>query len=150
MTRAALLAIDLGTSAAKVLLVDAESGLPLALARRSTGAERSAERGAAEQDPVEWWRAISAATREAVSTAERRFGRIEARAISMCGHGPTLVPVRDDGTSVAPAVLWRDERSADDAAALAGTLGRSGRLLGELPKARWFARERPEIGRAHV
>ena len=34
MTRAALLAIDLGTSAVKVLLVDAEQGTPLAIARQ--------------------------------------------------------------------------------------------------------------------
>lgn len=71
MTRAALLAIDLGTSAVKVLLIDAERGVLLATARRSSGAERSTEPGAAEQDPDEWWRAISAATREALATAER-------------------------------------------------------------------------------
>ena len=144
MTRAALLAIDLGTSAIKVLLIDAESGVPLAAARRSSGAERSTERGAAEQDPGEWWRAISAATRESIATAESSSGRIEVRAISVCGHGPTLVPVRGDGTAVGDALLWRDERSAGDAAVLAQLLGRSGWLLGELPKARWFARERPD------
>ena len=149
MTRAALLAIDLGTSAVKVLLIDAESGVPLATARRSSGAERSTEPGAAEQDPDEWWRAISAATREALATAERGSGRIEVRAISVCGHGPTLVPVRDDGTAVGSALLWRDERSAGDAAVLAQLLGRSGWLLGELPKARWFARERPDAA-AHA
>ncbi|MGI9096172.1 MAG: xylulokinase [Candidatus Limnocylindrus sp.] len=144
MTRAALLAIDLGTSAIKVLLIDAESGVPIATARRPSGAERSAERGAAEQDPGEWWRAITAATREAIATAESCSGRIEVRAISVCGHGPTLVPVRDDGTAVGDALLWRDDRSAGDAAVLARLLGRSGWLLGELPKARWLLRERPD------
>ena len=142
MTRAAILAIDLGTSAVKVLLADAESGVPLAIARRSSGIERSEVPGAAEQDPAGWWRSISDATREAISASEAGFGRCEVRAISVCGHGPTLVPVRKDGTAVASALLWCDERSVDDAAALAKLLGRSGWLLGELPKARWFARER--------
>ena len=143
MTRAALLAIDLGTSAVKVLLVDAEQGTPLAIARRSSGAERSTEPGAAEQDPAAWWRAITDAARDAIATAEGTFGTIEVRGISVCGHGPTLVPVRVDGTAVGDALIWSDERSVEDASVLARLLGRSGWLLGELPKARWFARERP-------
>ena len=144
MTRAALLAIDLGTSAVKALLVDAESGAMLASARCSSGTESSPELGAAEQDPHAWWRAIATTTREAVDTAQKAFGRIEVRSIAACGHGPTLVAVRDDGTPIGSAITWRDARDEHDAAVLAALLGRSGWLLAELPKARWFLRERRE------
>lgn len=145
MTRAALLAIDLGTSAVKVLLADVDSGAPLAITRRSSGADSSPERGAAEQDPSLWWDSIAAAVREAISTAEERIGRIEVRGIAACGHGPTLVPVRSDGTPVSSALLWRDARSNADAVELSAVLGRSGWLLAELPKARWFLRERAAV-----
>ena len=108
MTRPALLAIDLGTSAAKALLVDAESGAPLALARRDAGTEVSTEAGASEQDPNAWWSAIAGATREVLRVAQERAGRIEVRGIAPCGHGPTVVPVRGDGTPVGSAITWRD------------------------------------------
>lgn len=145
MTRAGLLAIDLGTSTAKALLVDAESGAPLAIARRSSDPDSSPAPDAVEQDPSAWWGSITLAVREALATANDDAGHVEVRGISVCGHGPTLVAVRGDGTSIAPALLWSDARSSADADALAALLGRSGWLLAELPKARWFMRERAAI-----
>lgn len=149
MTRAGLLAIDLGTSAAKALLVDAESGAPLAIARRPSGRESSPEPGAAEQDQNVWWESISLTVREVLATANDVVGRVEVLGISVCGHGPTLAAVRGDGTPAAPALLWRDTRSSADAEILTALLGRSGWLLAELPKARWFQRERPTMA-AHA
>ena len=54
-TRGALLAIDLGSTAVKVLILDAESGRPLALTRRASGLAESSASGAIEQDPNVWW-----------------------------------------------------------------------------------------------
>ena len=141
--RAALLAFDLGSGSVKALLVDAETGVPLALARRGTGAGADPR----EQDPEAWWAAICAATHEAVAAASSD-GAIEVRGIGVDGHGPSLVPVRDDGSAAGPALMWRDRRAVDDEAALGSILGRSGWLLGELPKARWLGRERPETARS--
>lgn len=137
--RGALLSIDLGSTAVKVLILDAESGRPLALTRRASGAALGSASGAVEQDPNIWWEAIRSAVGEALTAAGPA---IEILGIAADGHGPTLVPVREDGSAASAALLWRDRRAADDDAQLATLLGRSGWLLAELPKARWFMRER--------
>ncbi len=137
--RGALLSIDLGSTAVKVLIVDVESGRPLALTRRASGAALSSASGAVEQDPNIWWEAIRSAVGEALKAAGPA---IEILGIAADGHGPTLVPVREDGSAASAAMLWGDRRAAEDDAQLATLLGRSGWLLAELPKARWFLRER--------
>lgn len=143
--RAALLAFDLGSSSVKALLIDVETGAPIAIARRPTGGGPDPR----EQDPDAWWRATCAASREVVALAST-IGpdSPEVRGIGVAGHGPSLVPVRADGSAAGAALMWRDRRSADDEAALEGLLGRGGWLLGELPKARWLLRERPETAAA--
>ena len=138
-TRGALLAIDLGSTAVKVLILDAESGRPLAMTRRASGVAESSASGAVEQDPNVWWEAIRSAVGEALKVAGPA---IEILGIAADGHGPTLVPVREDGSAASAALLWRDRRAADDDAQLTALLGRSGWLLAEPPKARWFMRER--------
>lgn len=137
--RGALLSIDLGSTAVKVLIVDAESGRPLALTRRASGVALNTASGAVEQDPNVWWEAVRSAVGEALKVAGPA---IEILGIAADGHGPTLVPVREDGSASSAALLWRDRRAAEDEAQLAALLGRSGWLLAELPKARWFLRER--------
>ena len=137
--RGTLLSIDLGSTAVKVLIVDAESGRPLALTRRASGVALSTASGAVEQDPNVWWEAIRSAVGEALTAAGPA---IEILGIAADGHGPTLVPMREDGSAASAALLWRDRRAADDDVQLVALLGRSGWLLAELPKARWFLRER--------
>ena len=137
--RGALLSIDLGSTAVKVLIVDVESGRPLALTRRASGMALNTASGAVEQDPNVWWEAIRSAVDEALTVAGPA---VEIFGIAADGHGPTLVPVREDGSAASAALLWRDRRAAEDDAQLAALLGRSGWLLAELPKARWFLRER--------
>ena len=141
--RGALLSIDLGSTAVKVLIVDADTGAPLALTRRSSGVELHGAVGAAEHDPEYWWSAICDAVHEALTEA----GPVEILGLAADGHGPTLVPMRADGRSASNALLWRDRRAAPDEADLARLLGRSGWLLAELPKARWFLRERAAAAR---
>ncbi len=137
--RGALLSIDLGSTAVKVLIADAESGRPLALTRRASGTALSSSSGAVEQDPNVWWEAIRSAVGEALKAAGPA---VQILGIAADGHGPTLVPVREDGSAASAALLWRDRRAAEDDVQLATLLGRSGWLLAELPKARWFLRER--------
>jgi len=143
--RAALLAFDLGSTSVKALLLDAETGAPIAIARRATSGGADPR----EQDADTWWRAICAATHEVMALAAvQSSDAIEVRGVGVDGHGPSLTPVRADGSAAGPALMWRDRRSADDEAVLAKILGRGGWLLGELPKARWLIRERPEIAAA--
>ena len=83
--RGGLLAIDLGSTAVKVLIADAVTGVPLALTRRSSGAETLGTAGAAEQDPEGWWGAICDAVREALVKAgaiEKNGKKCQIRMIS--------------------------------------------------------------------
>lgn len=143
--RAALLAFDLGSGSVKVLLVDGETGAPLHLARRASSPTSNvgSPLDPREQDSDLWWRALCDATHEVLDVAERSGG-VEVRGIGVVGHGPSLVPVREDGSAAGSALMWRDRRAADDEIALGSLLNRSGWLLGELPKARWFLRERAD------
>jgi len=141
--RAALLAFDLGSGSVKVLLVDGETGAPLHLARRASSPTSNvgSPLDPREQDSNLWWRALCDATHEVLDVAERSGG-VEVRGIGVVGHGPSLVPVQEDGSAAGSALMWRDRRAADDEITLGALLNRSGWLLGELPKARWFLRER--------
>ena len=62
---AALLAFDLGSTSVKALLIDAETGAPIAIARRTTGGGADPR----EQDADTWWSAMCAATHEVMALA---------------------------------------------------------------------------------
>ena len=135
-----VLAIDLGTTQAKAGLVTLDGRL-LALARAAYPMLINAERGAAEQDPGDWWRAIVAMSAELLAAA----GAVEILAICADGQGPTLVVADADGRSIAPALTWLDTRCATDESALAVATSAHGWTLGILPRAHWFERQRPAL-----
>ncbi|MET0233656.1 MAG: FGGY family carbohydrate kinase [Kibdelosporangium sp.] len=105
-----VLAIDLGSSAAKAGLVD-RRGQVVAKASASMPVVDGAIR---EADPEAWWSAAVEAIRAA--TAEATDG-IET--VVVCGFMHTLVGLDDRGAVVAPAVLMGDTRTepAESAAA---------------------------------
>lgn len=118
----AVLGLDIGTTEAKALCV--------ALDGRVIGLGRSAYRlevgpdGRAEQDPADWWAALSAAVRQVDLTG------VEVLAICGVTQGPTLVVAGDDGTPVRPAITWQDRRPGDTG-------------FGLLPRMAWLTREDP-------
>jgi sugar (pentulose or hexulose) kinase len=63
------------------------------------------------------------------------------------GHGPTLVPVDDDGRARRPAIIWGDTRSTREADELAAATGFTGWSLAGLPAALWLERHEPETAR---
>ncbi|CAN5498615.1 xylulokinase [soil metagenome] len=106
--------VDCSTQSTKVVLVDADDGSVLAVARaphevRSGGGGR---RGVvSETDPAEWSRALARALADT-----GRAGEVAAIAVAAQQHG--LVVVGADGEPLRPAVLWNDTRSMAEAAAL--------------------------------
>lgn len=109
-----LLGIDIGTSGAKALLID-ESGRVLS----SASAEYPLfmpQPGWAEQQPDDWWRATLKCVRE--------IGEPKPDAIGLSGqmHGAVFLDGR--GESIRPAILWCDQRTADECDEIDRVVGR--------------------------
>jgi xylulokinase len=114
-----VLAVDLGTSGAKVALVSTD-GVIAAHASEPTSL-RLLPGGGAEQDPDDWWRAIVAATRRLL--APGGAGAVAADdvvAVGMSAQWGGTVAVDADGRPVHPAVIWMDSRGARHARQLTG------------------------------
>lgn len=102
-----VLAIDLGTSGPKVALVTTEGEL---VARASAATELVlTPDGGAEQDPEDWWRAITTAAR-----ALWQGGADPSRviAVSTTAQWAGTVAVDERGTPLHRAILWMDTRGA--------------------------------------
>jgi xylulokinase len=142
------LGLDLGTSAAKALLVD-DRGTVRASASTSYSSARGAG-GIAEQDPSTYL----AAARELIATIASA-GRPDG--IGLCGQTPTLVFIDRDGGFVRPAITWQDLRAGAEAADLERLLGDSSADFGiRLPwsavyppaKLLWLKRHEPQLPHA--
>lgn len=110
MTDAAalILAIDLGTSGPKVALVSTR-GQVLALATGRTTL-RMLPGGGAEQDPEEWWAAISATVQELLLATGTSAERI--RAVAVTAQWAGTVAVDATGDALGNAIIWADARGA--------------------------------------
>lgn len=135
--------IDLGTSAVKVLVQDAE-GRAIVKASRSYPTF-SPRPGWSEQSPDDWWAATCEALREAVTASGARV-----RSVGLSGQLNGFVLTGADGTPLGPAVIWLDLRAEVEAREIAETIDFE-RLTGNelsaicvLPKLVWFRRHRPE------
>ena len=102
-----LIGIDIGTSATKVLVIDATGAIR---ARHTAGYPLSTPKpGWAEQDPAHWWQAVRAGL-EAVR--EHLDGSITIKAIGLSGQMHGLVPLDAADRVIRPAILWNDQRTA--------------------------------------
>lgn len=139
------LGLDIGTSAVKAVVIDAgcaihaQASVALPISRPQAGWS--------EQNPGDWW----AAANRAVSELERSM-RAKVRAIGLSGqmHGATLLDA--SGSSLRPAILWNDGRSAQQCAALEGAVEGFAAITGNrampgftAPKLRWVAEHEPEL-----
>ncbi len=115
-TRKYILAIDLGTSGAKVGLFSTHGEalswetepVPLYLLPN----------GGAEQAPAEWWHAIATASKRLL--AKSSVPRDQVIAIGSSTHGYGIVPVDREGNCLMRAVIWLDTRGAEYTRKLAG------------------------------
>jgi xylulokinase len=108
-----LLGLDVGSSFVKAAVVDADTGA-LAAQAVSPAAEMAiaAPRpGWAEQDPADWWRHVSAATRQAVAACGASPAAIGAIGISYQMHGLVVVDRRQ--RVLRPSIIWCDSRAVE-------------------------------------
>ena len=101
-----VLAIDLGTSGPKVAIVS-ERGEMVAHARETVPTYFLAD-GGAEQDPDDWWRAITAGVQQVLASA--RPPTDDVIGIICTGQWSVTVPVDAAGRPLMRAVHWMDSR----------------------------------------
>jgi len=109
-----LLGIDLGAGSLKATIIT-ETGL--VVSEGSCPVTTNVPRfGWSEQNPAEWWAALCMAVPAALAAGWIRPGEIAGIGISAGAHIPVLTD--EAGAVLRPAILWNDQRSAAQAAAL--------------------------------
>ncbi len=143
-----LVGIDVGTTAVKALAVSPDGRL---LARAQAGYELATPRpGWAEQDPEDWVRATKSVLGQLRAAAGAPSG------IGLSGQMHGLVALGRDDRVLRPAILWNDQRTADQCRQIEATLGLE-RLIGltgnralpgfTAPKLLWLRAHEPDIYR---
>jgi xylulokinase len=158
-----VLGVDLGTGGPKVVLAGTDGRL-LGHEAEKVGV-RLLPGGGAEQDPDEWWRAVTVATRRLLARGLAPVGDVAA--VCMSSQWGGLVPVDAAGRHLHDALIWMDGRGAEHSRALVGggvrvpgtgynarALRHWLRLTGGVPsrtgkdpvgQAQWLRHERPDV-----
>ncbi len=144
-----LLGADIGFGSLKVTIIDGEGNVAGSASREI--ASSYPRPGWSEQDPDDWYTAFCESAPAALAQAGIPAGEIAALAFSAGAHTPVLLG--RDGRPLRPAILWNDQRSADEARWLDGEFGE--RILATgyqrpyptwtLPQLLWLRRHEPEI-----
>jgi len=143
----ALLGIDVGTSGVRAVAVS-PTGKLLAEAEESLWHDHRAAGGIHEQDPDEWWQAVSLVAQRIVQTLKDALGKAELRGVAVTSTSGTLVVADAQGHPLRPAILYDDGRGVEIAEELSHQGGVRSVRLGpsfSLVKAAWVARHEPEL-----
>ncbi len=109
-----LLGYDIGTSAIKATLLEADAGRAVASARAPSGDEMAIDAprpGWAEQSPDDWWTHVQAATAALREEAEFESEDVAAIGLTYQMHG--LVLVGENYEALRPAIIWADSRAVN-------------------------------------
>ncbi|MBN1942324.1 MAG: xylulokinase [Phycisphaerae bacterium] len=145
------LGIDVGTSGTKALVMNAK-GKVLATATAEHPIY-SPHPGWSEQKPEEWWDSVRHATRAVVKKSKVKPASIAALGLSGQMHG--LVITDGAGRPLRPSLIWNDQRTAPQAAAIEKKVGGRSRLIAlvgnaamtsfTLTKLLWVRQHEPRI-----
>lgn len=152
------LGLDIGTSATKALLLE-ESGRIVAVSSVEHPIAQP-RAGWSEQQPADWWRSAVAAAREVLTRAG--IGPEQVAAVGLSGQMHGSVLLGDDATAsggqadaLRPAILWNDQRTAQECAAIEAAVGGRRQLVElsgnaalpgfTLPKLLWVRKHEPEV-----
>lgn len=142
----AVLSLDIGTNGARAGVFDVER--KQIVAKGEAGyATRHLPPNRAEQDPLDWWRALAAIVPQVLAEA----GNPEIAAVSVATFSSTVVVCDRAGNALAPAILWMDARAAEEAQRTAvdhpvmKASGGSDAVEWLVPKAMWLAAHAPEL-----
>ena len=144
------LGLDISTTSSKALLVD-EQGAVVA----SASAPHSLQTPRplwSEQDPAEWWTAVTLAIRTALQKAGITGESVAAVGLTGQMHG--LVLLDEQGKVLRPAILWNDQRTQAQCDEIHRRIGREHfiQVTGNValtgftaPKILWVQQNEPEV-----
>jgi xylulokinase len=144
-----LLGLDIGTSGAKAILCD-DAGRVVASATAEYPLSQPQPLWS-EQEPADWWRGARAALRAVVGQAAAPAAQIACLGLTGQMHGAVFLDAQDQ--VIRPAMLWNDQRTAEECAAISALVGAE-RLVAitgnpaltgfQAPKILWLRRHEPE------
>lgn len=147
----AILAVDVGTSSTKGVLVGAD-GTILRIATRQHDVQRP-RTGHVEMNPRVWWEEFCSLTAELTAPGDDGL-TVRVSAVGVSGMGPCMALTDADGEPVRPAALYGvDMRATEQIAVLTAELGeeaileRGGSLLTTQavgPKLAWVREHEPD------
>jgi len=144
------LGIDTSTTSSKALLID-EQGHVVALASNPHTLQTPKPLWS-EQDPHEWWDAVSASIKSVLDQAG--IGGEGVGAVGLTGQMHGLILLDDAGNVLRPAILWNDQRTQAQCDEIHQTVGREKfiRITGNValtgftaPKILWVKENEPEV-----
>ena len=151
MYMAYLLGIDIGTSGTKTVLFD-EKGNGLASYTGEYGMQQP-KNGWAEQHPQDWWEAVVDGIRAVLGKSGVDAAEIAGIGLSGQMHGLTMLD--KDNKVLRPAIIWCDQRTAQECAEIEALMGGRDRLIAitanpaltgfTAGKIRWVQKHEPEI-----
>ncbi len=150
MVKRYFLGIDTSTTSSKALLID-ETGQVLAEAS-SPHTLQTPKPLWSEQDPTEWWGAVSASVKQVLTESGVEAERVEAIGLTGQMHGLVLLDER--GEILRPAILWNDQRTQVECEEIHARIGRSKfiQISGNValtgftaPKILWVKKNEPQV-----
>ena len=140
--------IDLGTSAAKFLLIDEKGNVVNEVSREYPLS--FPHPGWSEQKPEDWWDAVLTGVPELIANVDAG----EVKGIGSGGQMHGLVALDEQDNVIRPAILWNDGRTFAEVDYLNEEIGRStlSELTGNIafagftaPKLLWMQKNEPEL-----
>ena len=117
-----LLGIDIGTSSTKSLLLE-ESGKVITIGQKAYDFD-TPHSGWAEQEPEVWWNAAKETIQYVLHESQVDPKEIKGIGFSGQMHGPVFLD--KSGKSIRPAIIWADQRSAEECQEIYDTVGKDG------------------------
>lgn len=148
-----LLGIDVGTSGSKTVLIGAD-GVVKATVTHEYPLSHPKPLWA-EQDPEQWWEATIKSIRDVMTKAS--IGPDEIAGLGLTGQMHGLVMLDREGKVLRPAILWNDQRTGPQCAAITEKVG-AGEILKltgnpvlpgfTAPKILWVKENEPDVFRS--
>ncbi len=150
MTSKYFLGIDTSTTSSKALLID-DNGEVISVAS-SPHTLQTPRPLWSEQNPLEWWDAVSASIKSVLEKAA--IGGEKIAAIGLTGQMHGLILLDEAGNVLRPAILWNDQRTQSQCDEIHQIIGKEKfiQITGNValtgftaPKILWVKENEPEI-----